>query len=67
MSLSDVNNVIVERYSYDVFGEQTIYDPNVLLRTFTYFFDRGIWQIVTVTNSDPLRILGVLCSLNNGI
>jgi len=28
MSLSDVNSIIVERYSHDVFGEPTIYDPN---------------------------------------
>jgi hypothetical protein len=27
-ALSDVNNVIVERYSYDVFGAPTIYDVN---------------------------------------
>jgi len=27
-ALSDVNNVIVERYSYDVFGAPTIYDAN---------------------------------------
>ena len=25
VALSDVNNVIVERYSYDVFGQPTIY------------------------------------------
>ena len=28
VALSDVNNVIVERYSYDVFGAPTIYDVN---------------------------------------
>jgi hypothetical protein len=27
-ALSDVNNIIVERYSYDVFGASTIYDVN---------------------------------------
>lgn len=27
-ALSDVNNIIVERYSYDVFGAPTIYDVN---------------------------------------
>jgi hypothetical protein len=28
VALSDVNNVIVESYSYDVFGAPTIYDAN---------------------------------------
>lgn len=28
VALSDVNNVIVERYSYDVFGGPTVYDVN---------------------------------------
>jgi len=28
VALSDVNNVIMERYSYDVFGAPTIYDAN---------------------------------------
>ena len=27
-ALSDVNNVVVESYSYDVFGAPTIYDTN---------------------------------------
>jgi len=28
IALSDVNSVIVEKYSYDVFGELMILDPN---------------------------------------
>jgi hypothetical protein len=28
IALSDVNSVIVEKYSYDVFGEPAIYSPS---------------------------------------
>jgi len=31
IALSDVNRVIVERYSYDVFGEPTIGDANAMI------------------------------------